>query len=44
MQLKKSANKHFQSYVVRAINNISSIKQQLDDYEILREFSNVFPE
>lgn len=43
MQLKKSASKGYRLYVVRVINNISVNKQQLYDYEILKEFIDVFP-
>ena len=31
-------------YVVHVINDISANKQQLDDYEILKEFRDVFLE
>ena len=43
IQLKKSERKGCQLYVVHVVNEISENKQ-LDKYEVLREFRDVFPD
>lgn len=44
MQLKKNASKGFHLYVVHVIKYYFTNKQQLYDYEILKEYKDIFLE